>query len=73
MRSLTLNEAQFVSGGDLPQAPDAFSAGEILATLENNPVPIGTALAVGEIYYNFAASVQFGLTAIMWGVYQLAC
>jgi hypothetical protein len=73
MRALTLNELQFVSGGDLPQAPDVFTTTDMLNTLENAPVGIGTLLFAGELVYNFSASVQFGLTAIMWGVTQLGC
>ncbi len=73
MRTLTVNELQFVSGGDLPAAPDVYSTAEILSTLEDNPVPVGTVLAVAEVYYNFAAAVQFGLTALVWGVYQATC
>jgi hypothetical protein len=75
MRTLALDELQFVSGGsgDLPQAPDVYTIQDMLWVLENLPPPFGTIAFAGQLVYNTGASVQFGLTAMIWGVGQLVC
>jgi hypothetical protein len=74
MRTLAFDELQFVAGGsDLPQAPDVFTLQDMQNTLEQAPVGLGTMMFAAQVGYNFGASVQFGLTAIVWTVGQLVC